>query len=86
MDLETLFAVSPIVVALVPVTLGLVGVVGTVFGLKSKFLPLLSIAFGIGLVALTTQVWQVVVAQGIIVGLSASGLFDFGKKTVFGKE
>lgn len=78
--METFFEFSPLIVAIVPLVLGLVAVVKGV-GLPSKYAPVASIAFGIGLVALTSVAWQAVIVQGIIAGLAASGLFS-GTKAV----
>ncbi len=82
--METLFQFSPLVVAAVPVCLGLVQVIKGV-GLPSRFAPLASIVIGAGLVALTGVAWQAVVAQGILVGLAASGLWS-GSKASFAPE
>lgn len=83
MDINTLFTFTPIVVACIPITVGLVAIVKGV-GLPSKYAPIASILVGVGLVALTTVVWQVVIAQGIIVGLAASGLWSGTKATFQG--
>lgn len=78
--MESIFTFSPLVLACIPVTLGLVQVVKGV-GVPDRFAPIASIAFGIGLVALTGAVWQVAIASGIVAGLSASGLWS-GSKAV----
>ena len=79
--MENLFEFSPLIIAIVPIIVGLVQVVKGV-GIPSKYAPLVSIAFGIGLVALTGVVWQAFVVQGIIAGLAASGLYSGGKATL----
>jgi hypothetical protein len=81
--MQTLFEFSPLIMAIVPVILGLVQVVKQV-GLPSRFAPLASIAIGIGLVALTGVAWQAFVVQGIIAGLAASGLWSGSKATIQG--
>ena len=81
--MQTLFEFSPLIMAIVPVILGLVRVVKQV-GLPSRFVPLASIAIGIGLVALTGVAWQAFVVQGIIAGLAASGLWSGSKATIQG--
>ena len=81
--METIFTFSPLIVAIVPVILGLVQVAKQV-GLPSKFAPLVSIALGVGLVALTGASWQADIVQGIIAGLAASGLWSSGKSTFEG--
>lgn len=81
MDITLLFTLTPLVVAAIPITVGLVQVVKAI-SLPDRFAPLASILIGCGLVALTTLTWQIVIAQGIIVGLCASGLWS-GTKTTF---
>ena len=75
------FIFSPIIVAIIPVLVGLVTVAKEV-GLPSKYAPLTSVVMGVGLVALTGVAWQAFVVQGIIAGLSASGLYSGTKATL----
>ena len=83
--METLFEFSPLVIAAIPVALGLVEVV-KLLKLPTRFAPVASILIGVGLVALVPDMtWQFVVVQGVIVGLSASGLWSGGKATVLNK-
>lgn len=67
-------------VALVPITTALVQVVKKI-GLPDKFAPILSVVFGLGLSYLINGgaifTW---VLGGVLVGLSASGLYDHVKK------
>lgn len=79
-DIETLFTLTPLVLACIPATVGLVAIVRGV-GLPSAWAPVVSILIGAGLVALTSGVWQVIIAQGILVGLCASGLWSGGTST-----
>ncbi len=83
MNIETLFSFTPTVIATIPITLGIVACIKEI-GLPSKWAPLASIVFGLGFVALTTTVWQVIIAQGVIVGLAASGLWSGPKATFNG--
>lgn len=83
MDINTLFTFTPVVVACIPVTVGLVAVIKNL-GLDSRYAPVASILVGIGLVALSAAAWQVVIAQGLIVGLAASGLWSGTKATFEG--
>ncbi len=71
---------------LVGITIGLTEAVKRV-GVKKRFLPLVSLVFGIGLVFLSSPVLSIgeSIIAGIMVGLSAAGLFDIGRKTVAGK-
>lgn len=79
--MESLFEFSPLIVAIVPVALGIVQIVKSV-GLDSKYAPIVSVVAGIGLVALTGVAWQAVIAQGLIAGLAASGLWSGTKAVV----
>ena len=78
--MENLFEFSVVSVACIPIVIGLVGICNTF--LSKKYSSLLAILFGIGLVALTGVAWQFYLAQGIIIGLSASGLYSGAKKLV----
>jgi len=79
--MNTIFDFSPLIVAIIPVVIGLVQVVKQI-GLPTKFAPLASIVFGLGLVTLTSVTWPVAIVQGIIVGLAASGLWSGSKTTL----
>lgn len=74
---------TPFVLAAVPVVLGIVQAVKAA-GLPSRFAPLASLALGIGLSFLVGAFWREAILQGVIVGLSASGLWS-GAKAVSGK-
>ena len=71
--------------ALVPVIVGLVQAIKKTGYVKSRFLPLLAIALGIVGAWLLTGFSSLDVIQGIIAGLSASGLWS-GSKATFEKE
>lgn len=67
------------VMAIVPVVVALVQG-AKVMGLPGKFAPIASIVFAIGLISLTDPVSAgAVLLQGIVAGLSASGLYSGGK-------
>ena len=76
-----LFTLDTTSLVAVPVALGLVHVLNRL-GLSKTFSPLFSILFGIGLSFLSGYGWQMAVSQGIIIGLSASGLWSGAKKTL----
>jgi hypothetical protein len=78
--MESIFSLTALTVAAIPLDMGLITAARQV-GLPAKFAPLMSIIFGIGLVALTGASWQADIAQGIIVGLAASGLWS-GSRTM----
>jgi len=79
--MENVFEFSPLAIAAVPVALGLVSVARG-FGLPSKLAPGLSLLVGVVLVFLTGTPWQASIIQGILVGLSASGLWSGSRTTV----
>ena len=71
-------------IALVPLIVGIVEVVKQV-GLPTRFAPLLALLLGLGsgFVMHTTSISEALVI-GVMVGLSASGLYSAGK-TMMGK-
>jgi len=75
MEISTEFLV------LVPVVIGLVEVLKHI-GLVSKFLPLASLILGVAGIGLLDAFTGANVLQGIIVGLTASGLFSGTKSTL----
>lgn len=77
--MENLFTLSALTIAAIPVVTGLVSVLKTSLEMPTKFAPLASLALGIASVALIGGVWQAIIAQGILVGLAASGLYSGGK-------
>ncbi len=56
-------------------------------GVSSRYAPLVSITLGVlGTIGVTFfEPTAQVVLMGLAIGLSASGLYDFSKKTVLGK-
>ena len=83
-NINILFAVNPAMMMAVPVVLGLVQVFKRA-GLSHRFAPLASILLGIGVLFLVGLSYQVAIVQGIIVGLSASGLWS-GTKTLLNSK
>lgn len=55
-------------------------------GMPNRFSPVLAIICGIGIAFVATMggFWEVVL-QGVIVGLTAAGLWDLGKVSILGK-
>jgi hypothetical protein len=73
MDLLTL---SNVALAAIPATVGLSAIARNI-GLSDRYSPIADIVFGIALIALIGGVvWQAVILQGILVGLSAAGLYN----------
>lgn len=66
-----------------PIVIGLVEVVKRAVGLESRFAPAVSLALGIGVFYLLGS-WslQMNILGGLLVGLSASGLYAGGKATI----
>lgn len=79
--METLFSFNTLTVAIIPIVTGLVGVLKTTSKMDSRFAPVASILFAAVLVAVTGGTWQVVIIQGVVIGLAASGLYS-GSKAV----
>lgn len=77
--MENLFTLGALTIAAIPVVTGLVSVLKSSLDMPSKYAPLASLAFGIAAVALIGGAWQAIVAQGLLVGLAASGLYSGGK-------
>lgn len=67
-----------------PALIALVGVVRSTFSVPDRFIPLTSVVLGAGAGLLLVGVSAVGAVVGILIGLSASGLYDLGKKTVLG--
>lgn len=55
------------------------------FKTPSRFIPIISIISGVLILSLGKLPIQEMIITGIIVGLSASGLYDVTKKTVLNK-
>jgi len=74
---------------LLPITLALMEAIKTTKLIPTRFLPVVSIVIGIILVFITratgTEFSSVIIIDGMIIGLGASGLFDLGKKTILNK-
>lgn len=72
-------------IVLIPVIIGLIEVL-KVYGLPKKLMPIFSLIFGIGggMLYLFPQDWKSGILAGIIMGLSASGLYS-GSKTIVRK-
>ena len=66
---------------LVPVVLGITQVI-KMTGLSSRYVPLLSLVLGMVGAILIGNLDSTSLLQGVIAGLSASGLYSGGKATV----
>ncbi|MDV6377160.1 hypothetical protein ORD22_02645 [Sporosarcina sp. GW1-11] len=72
-------------IVLIPVIIGLIEVMKA-YGLPKKLMPVFALIFGIGggIFYLFPQDWKSGILSGIIMGLSASGLYS-GSKTIVRK-
>ena len=66
---------SPEVLALVPLTIGVVEAIKAV-GLDSRFAPFVSVVIGAALASLVLPFGAPVILGGIAIGLMASGLYS----------
>ena len=83
--METIFQFTPLVIAAIPVALGLVQV-AKISKLPSRYAPLAALAIGIILMLFVSDLtWQAIGIQGIIVGLAASGLWSGSKAVAINK-
>ena len=73
-----------IAIAIAMVT-GMTQVIKLATGVPTRFAPLLSVLFGMFFIGLTDVSASDMVITGVIVGLSASGLYDIGSKTILNK-
>ena len=81
--METIFDFSPLILGAIPVVMGLVEVVKRAGFPPERFIPLLSLVLGIAIMAVIEGPdWPTILIQGIIVGLSASGLWSGGKSII----
>jgi len=70
---------------LVPLIIALVEVVKRL-GVKKRFLPLISVVLGIGLnLLIVSALTPESLLMGAVLGCSACGLFDLGKKSILNK-
>jgi hypothetical protein len=66
---------------LVPVVLGVVQALKEL-GLNSRYAPILSVLLGVGAIGLLTSYTGASALQGIVIGLTSSGLFSGVKRTL----
>jgi len=72
-------------VVLVALTIGLVEVIKRINIIQERFLPAISLIIGSILYVSLNGISVKTLIIGIAIGLSSSGLFDIGKKTILGK-
>lgn len=68
-----------------PITIALTEVVKRAAALSARWLPLASVVLGVGVALAWVDLSLTGGLVGVLAGLSASGLYDFGVKTVAGK-
>jgi hypothetical protein len=69
---------SPLTLATIPIIVGVVSVLKTV-GVPSKWAPLISLVLGLGVAVLVETSLPIRILGGLIIGLSASGLYSGAK-------
>lgn len=74
---------TPLAITTIPLVILLVSLLKK-YGLKSIYAPLASIVLGIGFQFLLKETWNVAILQGLLVGLTSSGLYS-GSKTMVKK-
>jgi hydrogenase/urease accessory protein HupE len=75
------------IATIVGITIGLTQALKLALPIGDRYVPLVSIVVGLGLAFLMAKDLPIdsVITLGIVAGLSASGLYDVGKKTVMNK-
>ena len=77
-----MFELSPILIAVVPAIVALVQVAKNM-GLDSRYAPLISLVLGVGASFLLSDgTYAILVVQGVVLGLTASGIYS-GSKASF---
>lgn len=74
--LDTLTFITPMHLAMIPITVGVVGVFKNFSWFDSRVSPLVALIAGVILCALIGGPVTTVVIAGLVVGLSASGLYS----------
>lgn len=80
LDIIQLENLAPMAIVLVPLVTGIVEVIKRATAVESRWLPLISVAVGagVGLLIVGLSVYGAVV--GVVMGLAATGLWEFGSK------
>lgn len=68
--------ITPAYLAMIPVVIGLTGAIKLIKGFNTSYSPIVAIVAGIGLAALLGGGAAAIVIGGIVIGLSASGLYS----------
>lgn len=84
-DIETITQLMVSAAWISPVVIALVQVIKTAIDVPSRFVPLLSLAVGVATSAVIVSFDATGLVFGVLVGLTASGLYDFGAKTVLAR-
>ena len=69
---------------LIPIVVGVVEAIKRGVGMSTRFAPLMSLVLGVAGVWTLSAFTSVNIIQGLIVGLSACGLWACSKKTIQG--
>lgn len=74
--MEALTFITAVHLAMIPVTVGVVGAIKSIKWFNTSYSPLAALVVGIGLAALLGGPIQVIVIAGLVIGLSACGLYS----------
>lgn len=83
-DIQTVTELITTAAWATPLVTGLVQVIKTTLKLESRWVPATSVATGVAVALLVIGLTPTAAIVGIIFGLTASGLYDFGKRTISG--
>jgi hypothetical protein len=87
-DLEKVKIILVVVPFLTAIVVGLVQAIKTIFNNSEaikRYAPAISVAFGLAIGLVFIEASAIGGLMGVIIGLAASGLWDFGKTTIAGK-
>ena len=74
--LETLAFITPTHLAMVPIVIGVVSMFKNFTWFNSAYSPVAALVLGVGAAALIGGAPIVVIVAGVVIGLSASGLYS----------
>jgi hypothetical protein len=85
MDIETLLLNNTATIVYIVASAGIITAILKQVGVISRWLPLISFIFGFGFGVFLFGYGVEGIISAIIIGGSASGIYDLGKKTLLGK-
>jgi hypothetical protein len=85
MDIETLLLNNTATIVYIVASAGIITAILKQVGVISRWLPLISFVFGFGFGVFIFGYDAVGIIASVVIGGSASGIYDLGKKTLLGK-